>query len=228
MQHRGRHIRSICLVFFSQCLLTFSPNYTDNKKLATEMRPSHLLALPVAAAQINHSPGQAPIWGLSGPDRNPSRERGLPEEIWTAAFVSPNATGSSSISGRDITLPFPGRESPDWNYTLSIRDDVPAPEGDGFMSAAWLKLEAPEGIFAERGMDDASWEVCTMVFTGPGMVGGCDQVLSDVCERELREVLERAFGNETAGCPFPRRQIAPESCGWVNGTVGVSGGESVY
>ncbi|KAK0647142.1 hypothetical protein B0T16DRAFT_446940 [Cercophora newfieldiana] len=136
---------------------------------------------------------------------------------WDTAFTDINATGSATIPGKNVRLPFPGGTSSDWKYTISVRDDVPhAPPVSGFFTATWLQLEAPKEVLVSKKINDTrevqvvetatdnSWDVCMYVFQSWDMFHneavsqGCEGFWVDAagCAKGLEQNLVASFGKE--------------------------------
>ena len=205
------------------------------------LRPLPLLIpfLPLTAAFL------LPIRGISNfdPDLPPSA---VSDTDWFAAFTTPNATGSHSFPGRDTRTAYPGTLSAPWKYTLQVRDSVPRTNG-AFTTGTWIQLEVPPsltrenttplespfaGTITDLGIpQDPSWEICTPIFLGPGLVRDpsipstmCQDPGMGVCLGDLKKYWEGNFGNRDvvaigseSNCPTPAPRRAPESCkGFVN------------
>lgn len=136
---------------------------------------------PLTSAQLNNKP-----LILLSPYRLEPQPANATLSDWDTAFTTIDASGSASIPGRDIRLPFPGNRSSDWKYTLSVHADVPhAPPRDGFFTATWLQLEAPKELLSSKVIEVVNatsteanstrevqviqgavdtWEVCTYIY----------------------------------------------------------------
>lgn len=162
-----------------------------------------LLSSPTTAQFISDE-----IWPTSASELSARLQ--IPFEIWTNAFSSANATGFSRIKGKNTTLPYDpdAPTSDEWTYTIQVRDDVPTPDGLGYISGTWLKLEAPQNLLEPSPVNASmltvsmhpSWEVCRLVWAGMNLKSdgpisgpGCSGFLPDACIADLKKRLEGNF-----------------------------------
>lgn len=180
---------------------------------------------------------------LFGNSANDTAIEGLISDAWYAAFSTPNATGSSTIQGYNLTSPYPGSKSDDWTYTIKVRDDIPLQDGN-VATGTWIELEAPKSLLVDIGNgsivpQDPSWHVCRTVFTAPNLTSdagipgpGCEGFLPSDCLSDLTTDLSTSFHdpNRTSfdnPCPLPKPKDLPQSCKDTFGTglLGILEGE---
>ena len=207
-----------------------------------------LLSL-IAAAAVTPAAAQLPATGPTADDINGPRG-GMPHDVWSSAFSSPNATAGASVRGFNMTLPYPGSPSANWTYSIDVRDDVPLPgTTDTFATGTWVRLFAPQELVQPSRNNasiliipqDSSWSNCRLAFFGPDLRSdtpipdaSCRGYLSDECIRDFRTWLSEGFKNsERTGpggeseCPLPTPRGLPGSCYFDSGVVGWGGGESL-
>ena len=69
-----------------------------------------LLSL-IAAAAVTPAAAQLPVTGPAADDINGPRG-GIPHDVWSSAFSSPNATTGASVRGFNMSLPYPAVPRP--------------------------------------------------------------------------------------------------------------------
>jgi hypothetical protein len=146
--------------------------------------------------------------------------RHVPDDIWLSVFQTPNATGSVSIPGFNMTEQYPGMRSDDWRYTLQIVADVPRHEDDGgFLTGGWVRLEPPQNLLRDLGNgssvidQDASWHVCQYVWVADKMSRGT-KVNEDTCEgafpKECYDAILRGMQGRGPGGSCPSVMVLDE------------------
>jgi len=138
---------------------------------------------------------------------------GISGERWEAAFKQPDARGAVNITGYDITAPYPGSKSEDWQYTIQVKSGIPVDEdkGGGSITGVWVQMDVPESLlkpkpdnecFRHVPQDLNTWEVCRVVYvmslpapvsdtpiSGPG----CQGALSEQCISDWKKMLVKEF-----------------------------------
>ncbi|KAI0598923.1 hypothetical protein F4775DRAFT_165382 [Biscogniauxia sp. FL1348] len=163
---------------------------------------------------------------------------------WEANLASPNATGGTSITGYDITQPWPGQAVDGWTLSLNISRDIPGSErqdGEGTgeqqqqqtYTGTSIFLRAPEGVRADlaataNATDETTWKICVVFIPngpqeqdGDSANGTCaGNFLSGQCVDELQQAYTDKFA-QNQDC-YGTPPSTPASCGDVLNTANFS------
>ncbi|KAK4186057.1 hypothetical protein QBC35DRAFT_502339 [Podospora australis] len=140
----------------------------------------------------------------------------IPSDVWDKAIIgmAVNATNDSEIKGKNMTLPY-GPAAPDsvgWEYSIHVRDDIPAPNGLGFITGVELRTHGPYDEARPLPTNESiltvpmhpSWDICRLVWAGPNLRSdtpisgpGCKGFLPDDCIADLKQQLK-----DTGVCSF--------------------------
>ncbi|KAI1499573.1 hypothetical protein F5X99DRAFT_389387 [Biscogniauxia marginata] len=147
---------------------------------------------------------------------------------WEANLASPNATGSSSVTGFDITQRWPSDEVDGWTLSVNVTSDIPDSEtrdpgnssGQTYTGTS-IFLRAPENIqaaFANRSaIDETTWKICVVFIpNGPQedqstSDNGTCSFLSSQCVTDLQQAYADKFARNQ-DC-YGTAPSTPSSCG---------------
>ncbi|KAI1767962.1 hypothetical protein GGR53DRAFT_52974 [Hypoxylon sp. FL1150] len=151
-------------------------------------------------------------------------------ETWERNLAQPNATGSISVTGFDISQKWPSQGVNGWTLSVNVSSDVPDSQSmnanstaTGSVTGTSIFLKAPEGIqsaFADQtALDETTWKICVNVIpNGPqdddsAADNGTCSFLSSQCIADLQQAYADKFSG-SQDCYSP--PSTPSSCG---GTV---------
>ncbi|KAJ8122190.1 hypothetical protein ONZ43_g1553 [Nemania bipapillata] len=150
-------------------------------------------------------------------------------ETWEANLARPNATGSNSVVGFDVSTPWPSTQVDGWQLGINITRDIPDSEimnpsnatGKTFTGTS-IFLKAPANLQStfstQTAIDETTWKICVIFIsdapqenvTDAAEDGNCP-ILSAQCVTDLEDAYSAKFaGNlDCYGTP----PTTPSSCG---------------
>ncbi|KAJ4249163.1 hypothetical protein NW762_012498 [Fusarium torreyae] len=146
-------------------------------------------------------------------------------ERWESWFKSPNATGSYSFDGYNVSSPFPPNETlSGWKATIAVAN-VTEDESRPYPGTN-IAIRAPENVElpakSGRSSNESDWHICVyfwqpLVLAGDALDdgqdddGSCTSFLSDECLSALKNISSSSFwNNKTLRCDDPPRM--PSEC----------------
>ncbi|KAI1138407.1 hypothetical protein F5Y05DRAFT_38479 [Hypoxylon sp. FL0543] len=149
-------------------------------------------------------------------------------QTWERDLARPNATGSVSVAGFDISQKWPSQAVDGWTLSVNVSSDVPDSQtlnpgnatGQTFTGTS-IFLKAPDGIqtaFAnESAVDETTWKICVAVVpNGPqedqsAADNGTCGFLSSQCISDLQGAYADKFSGSQDCYGSP--PATPSSCG---------------
>ncbi|KAI1149814.1 hypothetical protein F4825DRAFT_428932 [Nemania diffusa] len=154
---------------------------------------------------------------------------------WEANLARPNATGSHSVVGFDVSTPWPSTQVDGWQLGINVTSDIPDSQimypsnatGQTFTGTS-IFLQAPQRLrstFAtQTARDETTWKICVVVIANApqaNLASGADAacpVLSAQCVSDLEAAYTDTFAGaqECYGTP----PATPDSCGGAGMNTG--------
>lgn len=173
-------------------LLPGRPSSSKQVKMKSMQALSTAALLAVARAQSDAIVNGDLAGDLSGDD-------------WSSVSESANLTDSQTFTGRDVSSAYPAESQDGWQVRLAVKDNVPAPDSDDFLTATTISLSPPN---EDDISFDESWRLCAHVFPvkdssavdgfGTEFEPGCKGIVAGECIEDLRKMGQEEF---EAGCP---------------------------
>ncbi|KAI0451756.1 hypothetical protein F5B21DRAFT_527558 [Xylaria acuta] len=147
---------------------------------------------------------------------------------WEANLAHPNATGTNSVVGFDVSRPWPSTQIDGWHLSINVTSDIPDSQamnpsnatGKTFTGTS-IFLQAPENLRAtfsdENALDETTWKICVVVIPNAPQENvtaaedGTCATLSSQCVSDLQQAYVEKFprNQDCYGTP----PSTPSSCG---------------
>ncbi|KAF5667969.1 hypothetical protein FHETE_5509 [Fusarium heterosporum] len=149
----------------------------------------------------------------------------LSSEEWQALFKNPNATGTYTFKGYNVSEPSPANKTVDgWSATIQVANITDDPRGGAPYPGIDISVQAPEGMKlpALNGSqtNSSSWHVC-VTYWKPGKFGDgttndaqnddgdCSSFMSEECTDAL-QIAAFEYRRDGEGCS--NLPSIPEPC----------------
>ncbi|KAJ3563484.1 hypothetical protein NPX13_g8179 [Xylaria arbuscula] len=149
-------------------------------------------------------------------------------DSWEANLAHPNATGSNSIAGFDISKPWPSTQIDGWHLAINVTSDIPDSQtmnpsnGTGrTFTGTSIFLQGPESLQTalsdQTTIDETTWKICVIVIPNApqenvtAAENGTCAIMSSQCVADLEQGYVDKFSRnqDCYGTPPP----TPSSCG---------------
>lgn len=153
-------------------------------------------------------------------------------ETWERELAQPNATGSSSVTGFDLSQRWPSQQVDGWTLSLNVSRDIPDSQtlnptngtGRAFTGTS-IFLRAPntiqESFSDQAALDNTTWKICVAVIpNGPlddSSEDGTCSFLSSQCITDLQQAYADKFSRNQDCYGTP--PSTPSSCGSLVNTA---------
>ncbi|KAF2973249.1 hypothetical protein GQX73_g269 [Xylaria multiplex] len=147
---------------------------------------------------------------------------------WEANLAHPNATGNNSITGFDVSTPWPSTQIDGWHLVVNVTGDIPDSEamnpsnatGKTFTGTS-IFLQAPENLRTtfsyENAIDETTWKICVVVIpnapqeNATAAENGTCSIMSSQCVTDLQQAYADKFARNQDCYGTP--PSTPSSCG---------------
>ncbi|KAM0356031.1 hypothetical protein ACHAPU_000424 [Fusarium lateritium] len=149
----------------------------------------------------------------------------LDTEEWQSLFKNPNATGTYTFKGYNVSEPSPANKTVDgWSATIQVANITDDPRGGAPYPGIDISVKAPEGMelpaLNDSRSNSSNWHVCVSYWKpdrfGDGTTddaqdddGDCSSFMSEECTDALRNA---AFEYRWDGEGCSHLPSVPESC----------------
>lgn len=150
----------------------------------------------------------------------------IDDSTFDAALQKPNATGSVSFTGRNVSAPYPGSDVDGWSLSVNVTSGIIKPgEDNRELTGSAISISQPDGLPTTGGNNGTDgFQVCVNVMMivpnatsdytqlAADDAGTCGSYLSQQCRDELADLATSTY-QANGTCSY--LNDPPTSCGNV-------------